>query len=246
MTNTKERTDTNEKTPRNRMIKGPKALLAIAKAEALGDACFSYILTRIAPGISEKALAAEIEKFLTDNGSDGLAFPTICVSGVSTNMPHGVPSDKTVETGDLVVLDFGARIDGYCGDMTRTVAVGRASSMQRKVYDIVLRAQEASIAALREGARCDFVDRAARGVIEDAGYGDYYVHGTGHGVGKHVHENPRINAKSTHILLENMPVTVEPGIYIPEKFGIRIEDLLIVTKFGSVNLTKSEKKLIVL
>jgi Xaa-Pro aminopeptidase len=234
------------KAVRNRMVKGPKALLAIAKAEALGDACFRYILTRIAPGVSEKALAAEIEKFLADNGSEGLAFPTICVSGVSTNMPHGEPSDKLIEKGDFVVMDFGARIDGYCGDMTRTVAVGRTSSIQRNIYGIVLRAQEAAIGALREGARCDFVDRAARGTIEEAGYGEYYVHGTGHGVGRKVHENPRINAKSTSILLENMPVTVEPGIYIPEKFGVRIEDLLIVTKFGSVNLTKSEKRLITL
>jgi Xaa-Pro aminopeptidase len=231
---------------RSSLIKSPKALLSIAKAEALGDACFSYILTRIRPGVSEKELAAEIEKFLLAGGSDGLAFPTICVSGVATNEPHGVPSDKLIEKGDLVVMDFGARINGYCGDMTRTVAIDRASDAQRKVYDIVLRAQQAGIAALREGARCDLVDRAAREIIEEAGYGPYYVHGTGHGVGKKVHESPRVNAKSEHILAEDMPVTIEPGIYIPEKFGVRIEDLLIVTKFGAVNLTHSEKKLIVL
>jgi Xaa-Pro aminopeptidase len=246
ITESNEVTETKEKMPRSRMVKGPKALLSIAKAEALGDACFRYILTRIAPGVSEKSIAAEIEKFLKDNGSEGLAFPTICVSGVSTNEPHGVPSDKLIENGDFIVMDFGARVNGYCGDMTRTVAVGEISDVQRNVYDIVLRAQEASITAVREGVRCDRVDLAARGIIEDAGYGEYYVHGTGHGVGKQVHENPRINAKSTHVLSEDMPVTVEPGIYIPEKFGVRIEDLLIVTKFGSVNLTKSEKTLIVL
>jgi Xaa-Pro aminopeptidase len=143
-------------------------------------------------------------------------------------------------------MDFGARINGYCGDMTRTVAVGEASDEQKKVYDIVLRAQEAGIAALREGARCDLVDRAAREVIEEAGYGPYYVHGTGHGVGRKVHESPRINAKSKHVLAEDMPVTVEPGVYIPDKFGVRIEDLLIVAKFGAVNLTHSEKRLIIL
>ncbi|MDR1573206.1 MAG: M24 family metallopeptidase, partial [Clostridiales Family XIII bacterium] len=186
------------------------------------------------------------EKFLLAGGSDGLAFPIICVSGTNTDQPHGVPSDKPIESGDLVVLDFGARINGYCGDMTRTVAVGRASSAQRKVYDIVLRAQEAGIAALREGARCDLVDRAAREVIEEAGYGPYYVHGTGHGVGRKVHESPRLNAKSKHVLAEDMPVTVEPGVYLPNKFGVRIEDLLIVTKFGAANLTHSEKRLIVL
>ena len=228
------------------MIKSPKALLSIAKAEALGDACFRYILTRIKPGVTEKSIAAESEAFLTDNGSQGLAFPIICVSGDAASEPHCVPRDKPIERGDLVVLDFGARINGYCGDMTRTVAVGEAASLQRNVYDIVLRAQEAAIAALREGARCDLVDRAAREIIEEAGYGPQYVHGTGHGVGKKVHEGPRINAKSVHILAEDMPVTVEPGIYLPGKLGVRIEDLLIVTKFGAVNLTHSEKRLIVL
>jgi Xaa-Pro aminopeptidase len=236
----------SEKKIRSRLVKGPKALLSIAKAEALGDACFSYILTRLRPGVSERSVAAEIEKFLIDNGSSGLAFPTICVSGVATNQPHGVPSDKPIANGDLVVLDFGAVINGYCGDMTRTVAVGEASDAQRNIYGIVLRAQEAAIAAVREGAHCADVDRAAREIIAQAGYGAYYEHGTGHGVGKNVHENPRINAKSKHILLEDMPVTIEPGIYLPDKFGVRIEDLVIVTKFGSVNLTKSEKKLIVL
>jgi Xaa-Pro aminopeptidase len=235
-----------EKSKRSSLIKSPKALLAVAKAEALGDACFRHILTRIRPGVSEREIAAEIEKFLTDNGSQGLAFPTICVSGVGTNRPHGVPSDKLIEDGDFVVLDFGARIGGYCGDMTRTVAVGGVCGEQEKVYEIVLRAQLAGIAALRAGARCDLVDRAAREIIEEAGYGPYYVHGTGHGVGKKVHESPRINAKSTQVLAEDMPVTVEPGIYLPDKFGVRIEDLLIVTSFGAVNLTQSDKRLIIL
>jgi Xaa-Pro aminopeptidase len=235
-----------EKSVQSSMIKSPKALLSIAKAEALGDACFRHILTRIRPGVSEKAVAAEIEKFLTDNGSQGLAFPIICVSGVGTVDPHGVPSDKLIESGDFVVLDFGARINGYCGDMTRTVAVGGVSSVQEKVYDVVLRAQEAAIAALRAGARCDLVDRAARAILSEAGYGPYYVHGTGHGVGRKVHESPRLNAKSVHVLAEDMPVTVEPGVYLPGKFGVRIEDLLIVTKFGAINLTQSEKRLIVL
>ncbi|MDR2355507.1 MAG: aminopeptidase P family protein [Clostridiales Family XIII bacterium] len=234
------------KNPQSGMIKSPKALLAIAKAEALGDACFRYILTRIKPGVTENSIAAEIEKFLRDNGSQGLAFPTICVSGVASNEPHGVPSDKVIEKGDFVVLDFGARIDGYCGDMTRTVAVGEVSSIQENVYDIVLRAQEAAIAVLREGVGCDFVDYTAREIITKAGYGPYFLHGTGHGVGKKVHESPRFNAMSGHVLAEDMPVTVEPGIYLPDKFGVRIEDLLIVTKFGAVNLTQSEKRLIVL
>jgi Xaa-Pro aminopeptidase len=143
-------------------------------------------------------------------------------------------------------MDFGAVIDGYCGDMTRTVFVGRASALQRKVYATVLRAQEAALAAIREGVRCDFVDQTARGIITEAGWGEYYVHGTGHGVGRKVHEKPALNGKSGDTLMENMPVTVEPGVYIPGKFGIRIEDLAIVTKFGIINLARSEKNLIVL
>ncbi|MDR3294873.1 MAG: aminopeptidase P family protein [Clostridiales Family XIII bacterium] len=231
---------------RSRRVKTPKALLAIAKAEALGDACFSYMLTRIRPGRSERDVAAEIDKFLLDNGAEALAFPTICVSGVRSDQPHGEPGDELIETGDLLTLDFGGVVDGCCGDMTRTVAVGRVSSAKRNVYGIVLRAQEAALAAVRAGVRCADVDKAARDVITAAGHGAHYIHGTGHGVGREVHEKPTLNAKSKEILLENMPVTVEPGIYIPKKFGVRIEDLAIVTNFGIINLTKSEKRLLVL
>jgi Xaa-Pro aminopeptidase len=229
-----------------KMIKGPKALLAIAKAEALGDACFSHILPFIKPGVSEMELAAEIERFLLAGGAEGLAFPTICVFGEHSAEPHGTPGSRRLEKGDLLTMDFGAVVDGMCGDMTRTVAVDRVSPLQREVYETVLRAQEAALAVLREGVRCDFADKAARDVITDAGFGEYYIHGTGHGVGREVHEAPTLNAKSEEVLMENMPVTVEPGVYIPGKFGVRIEDLAIVTKFGIINLTRSEKQLMIL
>lgn len=228
------------------MVKTPDELLAIAKAAALGDACFSYILTRIKPGVSEKSIAAEIEKFFMENGASALAFPTICVSGINSNQPHGEPTDKLLCEGDFLTMDFGAVYDGYCGDMTRTVAVGQVTDEQRNVYDVVLRAQLAGLAKVSDGVSCFDVDKVARDIIEDAGYGEYYVHGTGHGVGREVHEPPTINRKSKQTLLENMPVTIEPGIYIPEKFGVRIEDLAIVTKFGIINLVGSPKDLIIL
>ncbi|MDR1135530.1 MAG: aminopeptidase P family protein [Clostridiales Family XIII bacterium] len=228
------------------MIKSAEALLSIAKAQALGDACFSYILTRIKPGVSEKAIAAEIENFLFDGGAEALAFPTICVSGENSAKPHGEPSDKLIKNGDFLTMDFGAVVDGYCGDMTRTVAVGRVSGKQRKVYNIVLEAQETALAAVKDGVPCSHIDKIARDIITNAGFGAFYTHSTGHGVGRQVHEDPRIGAESETVLAENMPVTVEPGIYIPGEFGVRIEDLAIVTKFGIINLTHSEKRMIVI
>ncbi|MDR0424621.1 MAG: aminopeptidase P family protein, partial [Clostridiales Family XIII bacterium] len=228
------------------MTKNAEALLSIAKAQALGDACFSHILTYIRPGVSEKAIADEIERFLIEGGAEGLAFPTICVSGVNSAQPHGEPSDKPIEEGELLTMDFGAIIEGYCGDMTRTVAIGEIPQKQLEVYNIVLEAQKAALAAVRDGVPCAHIDKIARDIITEAGYGSNYVHSTGHGVGREVHEDPRLGASSTDILAEGMPVTVEPGIYIPGEFGVRIEDLAIVTKFGIINLTHSEKQLIVI
>ena len=155
-------------------------------------------------------------------------------------------TDKVIESGDFVTMDFGTVIDGYCGDMTRTVAMGEVSDEQRKVYEIVLHAQESALEAVRAGVPCVSVDKVARDIIKDAGYGEYFVHGTGHGVGTLVHEAPTLNSKSEEILAEDMAVTIEPGIYIPGKFGVRIEDLAIVTKFGIISTVKSPKELIIL
>ena len=234
----------NNKVRNGKQIKSPAALFAIAKAVALGDACLDYILKSIKPGVSEKSIAHDIETFLMEHGSEGLAFPTICVSGIRTALPHGAPTDKLIENGDLLTLDFGAIIDGYCGDMTRTIAVGSINAEQKRVYEIVLNAQESALNSVKDGAQCSHVDKIARDIITKAGYGEYFVHGTGHGVGKRVHEKPVLNAKSEQILLERMAVTIEPGIYIPDKFGVRIEDLAIVTKFGIINLTRSAKQLL--
>ena len=228
------------------MIKTPDEILRIMKAAAMGDICFSHILEYIRPGMTELQLSDEIERTLMSLGAEGLSFPTICVSGVNTTQPHGEPTDKVIEDGDFVTMDFGAVVEGYCGDMTRTIAVGHVSEKQREVYDVVLRSQLAGLDACRAGVRCRDIDAVSRNIIEDAGYGEFYIHGTGHGVGTEVHEAPTLNSRSDEILAEFMPVTVEPGIYIPNEFGVRIEDLAIITTFGIINAVKSQKSLIII
>ena len=228
------------------MIKTPVELMAILEAQAMGDACFSHILEYIKPGMTEKQVAEEIEKTLMGLGSEGLAFDTICVSGEKGDQPHGIPSDKVIQDGDLVTMDFGAVVRGYCGDMTRTIGIGSLTSELKDAYDVVKRSQEAGLAACRAGVPCKEIDRVCRSIIEEAGFGEYFVHGTGHGVGREVHESPTLNAKSDEVLEAYMPVTVEPGIYVPGSFGIRIEDLAIITDFGIINGTKSTKDLIIL
>ena len=161
-------------------------------------------------------------------------------------MPHGVPDDTVVEIGDFVTMDFGAVYKGYHSDMTRTVAVGEVSAEQRKIYEIVLSAQKASLEILRKGLSCKDADAAARDIIASAGYGEYFGHGTGHGVGIEIHESPNLSPRSDAILQVGHIVTVEPGIYIPNKFGVRIEDMALITVDGIENLTNTPKELIVL
>lgn len=212
----------------------------------MGDAVFEHMLDFIKVGMTEIQVAEEIERVFMSMGAEGLSFDTIAVSGVNSNQPHGVPTDKKLVEGEFLTMDFGAVYKGYCGDMTRTIALGYATDEMIKVYEIVLESQLAGLAAVKAGVRCADVDKASRDIIEAAGYGEYYIHGTGHGVGTLVHEPPTLNARSEEILQENQAVTVEPGIYLPEKFGVRIEDLAIVTPFGIINCTQSKKELIVL
>ncbi len=227
-------------------IKTEQEIQSISKAAALGDRCFSHILGFIKPGMSEKQVAAEIKWFLTTNGAEGLAFDTISVSGKRSCLPHGEPTNKPIEKGEFLTLDFGAVIDGYCADMTRTIAIGSVTDEMRRVYEIVLEAQLAAIDYIKAGVRCFDADKTARDIIVNAGYGEYYPHGLGHGVGTLVHEAPTLNAKSEEILEKNMVITIEPGIYIPDQFGVRIEDLAIVTDFGIINKVESQKELIIL
>lgn len=231
---------------KNKIIKTEQEIASISKAVEIGDACFEHILDFIKVGISEKTVANEIERFLFAHGATGLAFDTICVSGERTAFPHGVPTDKCIEHGDFITMDFGAIVDGYCGDMTRTVAMGFVTPEQLEVYEVVLKAQMAACEAIKPGVKCFDVDKVARDIIVEAGYGEFFIHGLGHGVGTLVHEAPTLNTKSDEILAENMVVTIEPGIYIPKKFGVRIEDLAIVTSFGIMNKVKSKKELIIL
>lgn len=228
------------------VIKTAKEIETISRAAALGDRCFSHILGFIEPGMTEKQIAEEIERFLYEGGAEGLAFDIISVSGERSCLPHGEPTDKVIQKGEFLTLDFGAVIDGYCGDMTRTVAIGFVTDEMKRVYDTVLEAQLAAIDFIKAGVACFDADKVARDIIVNAGYGEYYPHGLGHGVGTLVHEAPTLNSKSSEILEKDMVITIEPGIYIPNKFGVRIEDLAIVTDFGIINKVESKKDLIIL
>jgi Xaa-Pro aminopeptidase len=229
-----------------RSVKDMMELAYITKAEKIGDQAFSYILGEIKPGVTEKEIAFKLEMKMRELGAEKLSFDTIVVSGKRTSMPHGHPSDNKIEKGDFVTMDFGCVFNGYCSDMTRTVAVGSVSSEQRKIYDIVLKAQTAVCDTIKAGMKASDADAVARDIITAEGYGECFGHGLGHGVGLEIHEAPTANPRSKEILEPGMLVTIEPGIYIPEKFGVRIEDLSFVTENGIINLTGSEKGLIVL
>lgn len=231
-----------------RMVKTEEELVAVRRAQALTDAGFAYILPRIAIGRTEREVALDLEFEIRRQGAEGVAFEFIVVSGVNSSLPHGVPGDKKIEKGDFITLDFGAKVDGYCSDMTRTVIVGEPNDRQREIYDTVLKAQLASLATVAPGVLCRDADAAARDVITAAGYGERFGHGTGHGVGVQIHEQPRLSPAAPadlRLAVGNL-VTVEPGIYIPGEGGVRIEDMVVVTPDGCENLTKSPKELIIL
>lgn len=228
-----------------RAIKEDWELELMRKAQSITDKSFAEILSRIKAGMTEKELQAELIYLLYKNGGEGLAFDPIVVSGPNTSLPHGVAGDRVICEGDFVTLDFGASYGGYCSDMTRTVAVGFATDEMKKVYDTVLAAQLAGIAATREGATGAEIDGAARKVIADAGYGQYFGHGYGHSIGMECHEAPNCNPSGTTPMLSNMVASAEPGIYLPGKFGVRIEDLVVFTANGCENMTASPKNLII-
>jgi len=229
---------------RERQIKNEKEIESIKKAAEIADNAFSFILDKIEPGKTEKDIALMLEFFMLKSGADGIAFDTICASGVRSAMPHGVASDKVIEKGDFVTLDFGCKYEGYCSDMTRTVVCGKATSEQKKIYNTVLTAQKAAISAVKPTADNSSIDKIARDIIEDAGYGKNFGHALGHSLGLNVHESPALSRRSTDKLKSGILMTVEPGIYIENFGGVRIEDLLLVTYNGHTNLTTSEKELI--
>lgn len=229
-----------------REVKDEHEIEATRKACAIADACFSHMCDFLKPGIREREAALEIEFFMKNNGADDLSFDVICVSGANSSRPHGIPGEKAIEAGDFVTLDFGCKVDGYCSDMTRTVAIGFADDDMRAVYDLVLLAQRTACDGIRAGMECQAADRLARDVIEQAGYGDYFGHGLGHGTGLQIHEAPRLRPGYEGVLRENHIVSIEPGVYLPGRFGVRIEDLALVKPFGIINFTSSPKELLIL
>lgn len=229
-----------------RIKKSEEEKTKIITAQRIAEKAFDYILTFISTEKTEKEIALELDYFMLRNGADALSFDTIAVSGKNSSKPHGVPSDKKIEKGDFITLDFGAVVGFYHSDMTRTFAVGEVSSKQIEVYETVLEAQMKAIAAIKAGEICNEIDKISRDIITAKGYGEFFGHGLGHGVGVEIHEAPSLNPSSRYILEEGNIVTVEPGIYLPGEFGVRIEDMGAVTKTGFENFTKSDKKLIVL
>ena len=229
-----------------RMFKDAEELEFLRQAQRITEGAFEEMLNFLKPGVSEKEAALAIEFYMKKHGSEGLSFELIVISGPRTSLPHGHPTDGVIRSGDFVTMDTGAVVNGMRADMTRTVAIGSVSDEQRLVYETVLAAQKNAIRLVKEGVACKDVDEAARSVIRNAGYGDYFGHSLGHGIGLEVHEEPRFSPRSEAIAQENMVITVEPGIYLPGKFGVRIEDMVRVTKNGCENLTKAEKSLIVL
>ena len=228
-----------------RATKEPWEVELMLKAQEITDKAFADVITRIKPGMSELELQAELIYCLYKNGGTGLAFSPIVVSGPNTSLPHGVAGERIIQEGDFVTLDFGASYKGYCSDMTRTVAVGYATEEMKKVYDTVLQAQLAGIAATKAGVIGCEIDAVARKVIADAGYGEYFGHGYGHSLGLEIHEAPNPNPGNKGPMPAGALCSAEPGIYLPGKFGVRIEDVTIVTEEGSINITHSPKNLII-
>lgn len=227
-----------------RSVKTADELNALETAEDIACRAFRHILGYIKSGVTEQEIASEIEYFMRRNGGDGISFDTIVVSGKKTSMPHGTPDTKKIENGDFVTMDFGCVYHGYCADMTRTVVVGRASDEQKRIYNTVKEAQQVGLDILCEGVSCKVADAAARQIIQNAGYGKYFGHSLGHGVGLKIHELPNLSPKSDAVLCENMVVTCEPGIYIPNFGGVRIEDMVCITKNGIRNFTYETKELL--
>jgi Xaa-Pro aminopeptidase len=229
-----------------RVSKDEAELALIRQAQQITDETFTHLLGWLRPGLTEKAVAWEIQRFMVERGAETTSFPSIVASGPNAALPHAVPTDRALERGEPITIDMGTRYQGYCSDMTRTVCLGEPDAKLREVYEIVLRAHLHCAAGLRADLDGKAADALARETIEQAGYGEYFVHGTGHGVGLDVHENPRLSR-----FAENEPlgagsvVTIEPGIYIPGWGGVRIEDMGIVTPTGVEILTTSSKELVI-
>lgn len=229
-----------------RASKEPWEIERMQKAQDITDRAFTEVCGRVREGMTEKELAAELIYCLYKNGGEGLSFDPIVVSGPNTSMPHGVPGDRKLKKGDFITMDFGVIWQGYCSDMTRTVALGYATDEMKQVYQTVLDAQLAGIAISKAGVSGKAVDAAARDLITAAGYGEYFGHSYGHSLGLEIHENPNCNTRNEAPMPLHAVCSAEPGIYIPGKFGVRIEDVAVFEENGCTVLTKSPKNLIIL
>jgi len=231
---------------KQRERKSPQELAIIGKAQELTDRVFSQILGYLRPGITELEIALEIELIGRRMSGGEAAFPFIVACGKNTSMPHAVPGNNVLQDGDLLTLDFGFKVEDYCSDMTRTVAIGKPSDRQREVYNVVLRAQHAALDKIRPGAMCSDIDSIARALIDGTEFAGLFGHGLGHGIGLEVHESPQFSRVCETKLEPGMVLSVEPGIYIPGEFGVRIEDVVAITEDGFINLTHSPKDITII
>ncbi|ABP67815.1 peptidase M24 [Caldicellulosiruptor saccharolyticus DSM 8903] len=229
-----------------RAVKDEEEIELIKRAVEITDKAFEHILKFIKPGVTENEVVAELNHFILKNGAKGFSFEPIVASGKRSSLPHGTATNKKIEYGDVVTIDFGCNFDGYMSDMTRTIFVGKPDDSMIRIYNIVKEAQQKAEEFIKEGIKCLEVDKIARDYIGSFGYMDKFGHSLGHGVGLEIHELPRLSPKSEAILKENMVVTVEPGIYLKEVGGVRIEDLVVVKKNGCEILTGSTKEIIIL
>ena len=229
---------------KQRMIKDDDELSSIIKACNVTDDCFKHITNYIKPGMTEKQIAKEIENYYTQN-AEGLSFETIVASGENSSKPHAVPTDRKIQEKDIITIDMGCKVNGYCSDMTRTIFVGEPTEEMKKVYDLVLNNQKFALDQYKDGANARQITKMVESNFKLNGGYDL-IHSLGHGVGLEIHELPYMSYRFDTMLRENMVVTDEPGIYIPGKFGIRIEDTVQITKFGCISLTNSEKNYIII
>ena len=229
---------------KQRMIKDEDEIDKIKKACEITDNCFNYLLKFIKKGMTEKKIAEEIEKYFKENGADGIAFDTIVACGINSSMPHAVPTDKKIESGDVITIDFGCKYKGYCSDMTRTIFVDFVQEYIKPVYELVLKNQLLTLRELRDGVISKNVSKM---VESDFNVNNFeLIHGLGHSLGLEIHEMPYLSSRSEQIIKENMVITDEPGIYLPGRFGVRIEDTVLITKNGAERLTKSNKDYIII
>lgn len=229
-----------------RLIKSSYEIEMIKKAQQITEEAYTEVLNYVKPGVTEREIAIELEYLMRKKGADGVSFDLKTITGANTSLPHGVPGDNVIKEGDFFLSDIGAVYGGYHSDMTRTVAVGYATDEMYKIYNIVLEAQLKALESVKSGVKCGVVDETARNIIQMSGYGENFGHSTGHGVGLDIHEQPSVYRTSDVILSAGMVITVEPGIYLPDKFGVRIEDMVAVTKDGYNNFATIDKQLTII